>query len=102
MCLSPLCVSAVIACHCCRIRWVTTKGSFLTTAVFTNEDEMSSEQMSNDDKILTTAATLCRNNLEQIQGKWGGRFVVRWMFAAVAKDVGSIVFIRFDTISTSE
>lgn len=28
-----------------------------------------SELMSNDDKILTTAATLCRNNLEQIRGK---------------------------------
>lgn len=56
-----------------QIRWVTTKGSFLTTAVFTNEDEMSSEQMSNDDKILTTAATLCRNNnSEQIRGKWMG------------------------------
>lgn len=52
--------------------------------MFTNEDEMSSEQMSNDDKILTTAATLCTNNLEQIQGKWGGRFVVRWMLAVAA------------------
>lgn len=31
---------------------------------------MSSEVMSNDDKILTTAATLCRDNLEQIRGKF--------------------------------
>lgn len=52
-----------------NFRCVTTKGSVLNTSTFTAEDD-NSEQMSNDDKILTTALNLCKNHLDKKTGKF--------------------------------
>lgn len=41
----------------------------MTTSVFTVEDD-SSEQMSNDDKILITALSLCKTNLDKKSGEF--------------------------------
>lgn len=48
---------------------MTTKGSVLNSSTFTAEDD-NSEQMSNDDKILTTALNLCKNHLDKKTGKF--------------------------------
>lgn len=50
-------------------RCVTTKGSVLTSSIFTVEDD-TDEQKSNDNKILDTVSSLCKNNVEETRGKW--------------------------------
>lgn len=38
------------------------------TATFTSEEQTSSEQKSNDDRILDTALNLCKKNVEERKG----------------------------------
>ena len=47
---------------------MTTKGSIINAAIFTSEDSQN-EQKSNDDKILDTALSLCKKNVEAKRGK---------------------------------
>ncbi|KAL7026979.1 hypothetical protein ACKWTF_005254 [Chironomus riparius] len=56
------------------VKCVTTKGSIINAAIFTSEDSQN-EQKSNDDKILDTALSLCKKNVEQKQGDV--RYIIR-------------------------
>lgn len=49
------------------IRSVTSKGTVITSMIFTSE-EGDSEMKSNDDRILETALQLCRKNVEEKRG----------------------------------
>lgn len=50
-----------------KFRCVTTKGSIINATIFTSEDGPN-ELKSNDDKILDTALSLCKKNVEEKRG----------------------------------
>ncbi|KAG5684203.1 hypothetical protein PVAND_013442 [Polypedilum vanderplanki] len=57
------------------VKCVTTKGSIINATIFTSEDGPANEQKSNDDKILDTALSLCKKNVDEKRGDV--RYIVR-------------------------
>lgn len=51
-----------------NVKCITTKGTILTSTIFTVEDDTTSDAMTNDDKILATCLTLCKNNKDVVDG----------------------------------
>lgn len=52
------------------VKCITTKGTILTSSVFTVEDGTAADALNNDDKILATCLTLCKSNKDKhIEGK---------------------------------
>lgn len=47
------------------VKCITTKGTILTSSVFTVEDDSSSDVLKNDDKILAACMALCKSNKDQ-------------------------------------
>lgn len=62
------------------LRYVTTQGNVLMTATFTSEEQTSSEQKSNDDRILDTALNLCKKNVEERKGLQSFFFAFLWIY----------------------
>lgn len=52
------------------VKCITTKGTVLTSRTFTIEDDSTSDAMTNDDKILATCLTLCKNTRDVVDGMW--------------------------------
>lgn len=46
----------------CAYRYVTTKGSIMTSMTFTTEDDASGDPATNDDRILLSAVNIARNS----------------------------------------
>lgn len=52
------------------VKCITTKGTFLPSTTFTTEDDTTADVMTNDDKILATCLTLCKNSKDLVDGKF--------------------------------
>lgn len=51
-----------------NVKCITTKGTILPSTTFTVEDDSTSDVMTNDDKILATCLTQCKNNKDVVDG----------------------------------